>query len=448
MNSVSMLRIELRRSVGFLAFPVLLAVAFAMGWAYTSLGFDVWLDTSIAIRSSVLLVGPLIGGLSAWVAIRNKRRGIQEMLAIAPRSPVVRDLTTWAGTALWGVLAYLLFAGVMLALTYPNATWGTPLPGFILVGLLAVFAASASGFAAGYYLPSRFTAPVVAVVIFMAQGTTADMQNYSLLSPTPSPLLNLSVFYEVTQVALSQSLLFGSLSGIALALVVVKNWRHGFLPWFALVFFCAIGTIGAVMSVEASPRVYDDGSFESFVPYEPVCEEGRIIVCVHPAYEASLPEVANNINELAEPLAGLVGSPTHALQSNEFAYPKKYRKNAVTFYEGVSGGEWSDFGAQNLAYELVAGQGVGDGYEEGRMLCESNFGKSEYYPPEEAKGIVADGLTMRIGAYSEEMPVAECRSSEKRVKRFAALDPAGQRVWLRENFADLRAGKLTPEDLP
>lgn len=34
------------------------------------------------------------------------------------------------------------------------------------------------------------------------------------------------------------------------------------------------------------------------------------------------------------------------------------------------------------------------------------------------------------------------------VKRFMELDPAKRREWLTENFAGLRAGKLTLEDLP
>lgn len=449
MNCSSMLRIELHRSAGLLAFPLLLAVAFAVGEAYAPIGLSVWLDTSVAIRSSVLLIGPLIGGLSAWVAIRNRRRGIQEMLSITPHPPLLRDLSTWAGTAFWGVAAYVFFAAVLLAPTYLNATWGTPPTAYILVGLLAVVAASALGFAAGYFLQSRFTAPAVAVVIFMAQGTTADMQNYSLLSPTPTPLLNLSVFEEVPKVALSQSLLFAGLSGAALALIALKHRRYAFLGWLALVCFCIVGVVGTVFSVQASPRIYDGGDFGGLIAFEPVCEQGRITVCVHPAYATSLPEAARNINELAEPLAGLPGQPTYALQDHDSTYPKRYRRNSVLFYGDASGGEWSEYGAQNLAYELVAGSGSAIGYGYGKALvCESDFGKAEYSPGEETQGIVADWLTMRAGVYSEEMPLAVCQSSEKYVERFTALEPKERQTWLKKNFEDLIAGKLTPEDLP
>ena len=124
--SAALLRIELRRSAALLAFPLLLAVAWFIGRGLLPTGLHVWLDTSNAVRNSVLMLIPLVGGLSAWTAIRNRRRGMGEMLATTPLSPVSRDLGTWAGTALWGVAAYALYACILLAHTLPNAPWGAP----------------------------------------------------------------------------------------------------------------------------------------------------------------------------------------------------------------------------------------------------------------------------------------------------------------------------------
>ncbi len=66
----------------------------------------------------------------------------------------------------------------------------------------------------------------------------------------------------------------------------------------------------------------------------------------------------------------------------------------------------------------------------------------------EAQGIVADWLSMRAGGDWKPFSSAQCASSREIIDRFAALDPAVREAWLRENLAELRAGRLTPEDLP
>jgi hypothetical protein len=50
--------------------------------------------------------------------------------------------------------------------TYRTAVWGGPLWWPVAVGAGTVAAACAVGFAAGALLPSRFTAPTVAIVVF------------------------------------------------------------------------------------------------------------------------------------------------------------------------------------------------------------------------------------------------------------------------------------------
>ena len=81
--------------------------------------------------------------------------------------------------------------------------------------------------------------------------------------------------------------------------------------------------------------------------------------------------------------------------------------------------------------------------------CESIHGeRMPYSPGQEAQGIVGDWLVKRAGHYREEFSSALCVSSREITDRFAALDPAEREAWLGENLAELRAGKLTLEDLP
>lgn len=77
--------IEFRRNLGLLLF--LPAVVGLVSTSFDVLPRGVWLwgATAGAIRGSLVLAGPVAAGLAAWVAGRNRRRGMEEMLAITPR---------------------------------------------------------------------------------------------------------------------------------------------------------------------------------------------------------------------------------------------------------------------------------------------------------------------------------------------------------------------------
>ena len=80
---LSMLRIETRRSVALLLSPLILLAAWWMAYngMYGTMyeaswtGVYIWEETSSTLKDSVLQIGPLVAGLSAWAAGRNRRRG-------------------------------------------------------------------------------------------------------------------------------------------------------------------------------------------------------------------------------------------------------------------------------------------------------------------------------------------------------------------------------------
>ena len=466
-SALALLRIEFRRSVGLVCFPLLVVAA---GWlAKDSMptGVYTWLDTSSAIRETVPFVGAFVAGISAWTAGRNRWRGMADLLFSTPRSPAARDLITWAGTAFWGAAVYVALAAGLLSVTWWNATWGAPPPGYLLVGLLAVVANSAVGYAAGYYLPSRFIAPLVAIGLFVAQFAPINYSSVALLLPASSWVVQLNVFMEVPPIALQQGLWFCGVGAVALAAVVAKSRRGDATSWVLLagaLLLCAAGFAASMVT----PHLRGFMLADKAAPFEYVCDEGRITVCVHPAYEKLLPQAAEVVNELGEPLAGIPGAPTRAMQIGSL-FPESYLKaqNTALFtaddltYAGDVGRLRQAF-AMNLVQNPAAFQGSApevEPTEEDLKRC-GRGAKEEFVDPAleermvvldpalEAQAVVANWLLRRLDRREPGFSLAQCPNAHKLVERFADLDPAMRRAWLEENLSNLRAGKVALKDLP
>jgi len=460
-----MLRIETRRSVALLLSPLILLAAWWMAYngMYGTMyeaswtGVYIWEETSSTLKDSVLQIGPLVAGLSAWAAGRNRRRGMDDLLSTTARPSASRDLATWAGAALPAVAVYLLLAVLLGVPTALEATWGAPLPGYFLVGLVALLMDSALGLAAGYYLPGRFTAPLAAVALYIAHLLPMGMVdlgiNYTFLSPAAySNLTGADVFSEPARLAIQQLLLFGGLCGVALCAVALKGGGARKTARIALAASGAVSAAGfaTALSTEDLYVFPGSGDYPKAVAYEPVCREGGITVCVHPAYEKLLPETARAVNEVAEPLVGIPAVPKYAVQSSP-------APGAAT--GGFDPDEAVFFGyAGKLAMDEVA-DGIVDsnlydhpGHEDLQPTQEDlrrcgKFPRKYLHPDVEAQTVVGGWLRMRAGG-SRSVYTGECPNADKLVDRFAALGPTERRAWLEKNFAGLRAGKVTLKDLP
>ncbi len=165
-----LLAIEWRRSVGLWFAPplALLVVVFARLQLLDSNALS-WAWSSVQIRDGIILIGPALAGAAAWMAGREHRRGLDDLLATTPRPPWRRQLATWGALVLWGVLAYVAAGGYVAVVTWQRAVWGGPFWSPILIGLLALPTHAALGFAIGRALPARLVAPLVAVGLFFAQ---------------------------------------------------------------------------------------------------------------------------------------------------------------------------------------------------------------------------------------------------------------------------------------
>ena len=455
-SALALLRIEFRRSVALLCFPLLIVAAGWLTRGSLPAGVYTWLDTSGAIRETVPFVGSFVAGISAWTAGRNKRRGMADLLLSTPRPPAARDLTTWAGTALWGAAVYVTLAAVLLSMTWWNATWGAPPPVYLLVGLLAVVANSAVGYAAGYFLPSRFMAPLVAIGLFVAQFAPINYSSVAPLLPASTHLVGLDVFMEVPRVAVEQGLWFSGVGAIALAAVVAKSRRGDAASWVLLagaLLLCAAGFAASMLAVHRQGFMLADKA----ASFEYVCDEGGITVCVHPAYERLLPQAAVVVNEVGEPLAGIPGAPTRAMQVGSLSPEADRKAGSTAFFTAdsiVDGGNVGWF-RQEIAMHLLQGRAAYIGLlprakptEEDLKRCQRGAKKGFIDPALEAQAVVANWLLKQLDRSEPGFSLGQCADAHKLVERFANLDPAKRRAWLEENLADLRAGKVTLRDLP
>lgn len=311
-----LLRIEARRSVAMWLFPfVVVLVGYTTAETLPN-GFWLWPQTALSIRDTLILIGPLAAGLAAWAAGRNRRRGIEELLATTPRPSAIRDLFNCAATATWVCLGYVVAASLTLLAAYFGGAWGAPILWPVLLGLFAIISNSSLGYVAGYYVPIRITAPVVAVAIYWVQGTAAYYllaNSASYLSPVTE--LEYSVFWGVLpHIFVGQSLWFLGVSGVALSAVALRGGVNPLATWIMLSGAATATAVGVAMLLATPISVTSAQKQEARVPYQPICAKKKISVCVHPAYEKMLPETAVVAEKVTKPLVDVAGGPRRVEQ--------------------------------------------------------------------------------------------------------------------------------------
>ena len=194
LSAARLLRVELRRNT----MPWILPLIAALFWfdSYrpstgTSPLYGLRTFWNMGQGHTILDFGPFVAGVAAWMGSRDGRRGLADLMTTTARPRWAAQLATWAATAIWAVTAYLVFVGVMFAVYAHQGVAGTPPWWYVAVGVTAVAAFSAVGFAIGAYWPSRFAAPVAAFGAFLAmflsfQTGFSHTSGWALILPTNS----------------------------------------------------------------------------------------------------------------------------------------------------------------------------------------------------------------------------------------------------------------------
>jgi hypothetical protein len=500
------LRLEIKHSPVVWALPVLAAVFYFDAYR-TAAGFPpVWTVRASVVSGPNLVFFSVIGaGIAAWAAAREGRRRTGDLLATTARAPWARRLTVLAATTFWVELAYLAGVAVIYIQTATLATWGGPPLWPVAVGAAGVAAGCAIGFSAGAFFPSRFTAPIVAVAVFVAwfvgvaaangvQDAANGMRGTSalLVAVTGRPQdPGLGVFYRVApDISIAQVMVMGGVLLAAVGLLV--RWPAPPMPAgrrltvaAAVLVGCGVAAAATAFSLAGTARNYfptgwdipalHDAADDQPVPYAPDCAGTAFTVCIHPAFASYLGAMSAALQPAAAEIAGLPGAPVRAEMNAGVATQAVAGTTSVyTFSTQQEGfGDESFWASPAEARTADWEQGAQQDFITWFLSDPAEPNWSGPTPAEEA---VAIALLARIGAPVPQYPQFSQPSLQSggsststasgttgtsgsqsgatagqitaAAVQFESLSSDAQHAWLAANVAALRSGAITLAQLP
>jgi hypothetical protein len=438
----ALLRIEVRRS------PALWLLALMPGMLALSpiarhlTPVALWTDRSTDLQSSLQGLGPFVAGLAAWVASRERRHGVEELVGTTARPSWARKLAGCGATIAWALVVYAAMAAAVLGVTAVQATWGGPVAGPPLVGLAALAACAAASFAVGDLLPSRFTAPLVAVVVFGLQSAamTAATEGHFALGYLsfiyPSIGLAASAWYQVRpDLSEVQGAWLIGLAVLSVGVLVFRASRRAGVPLMAGggLLAAASAALIATSTTDSQgvivPLLHNSAS-DRAVPYTPVCRQGAVSVCVHPAYSGELDQLDGLVARLVGPVAGLPGAPTRAEQR-----PSGQGVDSgvlIVPAEALHGA--TDPNARMMATQIALGLVIDS-------LAAPEHGMTA------AQQVIARYLLEQSGEPFDDLSL-RAPTVVSAERHFEALPASERQSWLATNYAALQRGEVSLEQMP
>jgi hypothetical protein len=454
-----LLRIEARRNALLPLIPVMAVLLWLTPIAQHLEPVGLWPDRSTDLQSSIQGIGPFTASAAAWMASREHRRTMNDLLASTPRSVWTRWMATWAATCGWALLFYAALATVFFSITAAQATWGHPVIWPVLSGLTSLIACSVLGFAAGRLLPSRFTTPLAGIGVYLAMGTGMESALHGgalgRLSPLyPSIGLESSVFYairpDLTWVQISCYL---GMAATALGLVVFRSHDGSRAVRRAGSAVTLVSTSHRDSQGVIVPALHDAAS-DRAIPYTPVCvHDGTFPVCLHPAYAASneLTTFDTIISKIVAPLAGTPGLPVRAeqLPGEDNGSPASQMQgnppvlnipHFIIHGHTIQPPGFAAVFQTRIALDLVTRPGT--------VLAVKSCNCSAANDTDPAQRALALYLLRQAGYTPSTGLIPDDPATAAAAQRLAVLTPAARHIWLTTHIAALRAGALTLTDLP
>jgi hypothetical protein len=497
-----LLSLELRHNAMLWMMPV----AAALFW-FTALRKIMAMPPLWNVRASNLQTDAILAfaspaaGAAAWMGSRENRRRTTDLVNITARPRPARLLATWAATTCWALVAYLACVAVVYGVTAQQATWGGPLWWPAVVAGASLPALTALGFAAGTLVPSRFTAPMVALAAFFVLALSTQLIHGSQSYWQVSPIVawpwdvgsdpGMGTFYAylpdlpIAQVMFLTGLTAAVLGALALPTgagmralrrSAVAVTAAGLLAAGTAVALAGTGRLDAHGMI-AIPALHDAAS-DRPLRYAPVCSHTAIPVCLNPAYASYLPATQAALAPMLDQIAGLPGAPARISQAA--AVYRQGPGNSV----GISLAGPPISGTPPVLHLLLPMQLAGPVLSSSELASQvrSIAGPAivasiagDGPGASQAQHAVTTALLMAARVVPSHLltPGTPTRSSSvagpppwagagggryvalapgspafAAARRFAALPAAARRAWLTQHLAALRAGRISLGQLP
>jgi hypothetical protein len=497
------LRLEFKRSAVPYVLPLLAAVFF-FNTVRTADGFPpVWTLRASAITDHMLFeFSAFAGGLAAWAGSREGRRKTADLVAATPRAAWARLSIALAGTLGWLLLAFLAGVAVLYIQTALQATWGGPPLWPVFVGTAGVIVVAVIGFTCGVLFPGRFTAPLVAIVVLVlfqtglrqALGVSASSGTYALLSPANSPpVVDTGVYYHVApDLSIVQVMFMGGIAvalfgvlglaatlrdlparGRARARAAVARSDGWLLRSIAVILVaCGIAASWTAFALAGTakpdavggwqiPALHTAASDQPVPAAQDCTSPSGFGVCVHPAFSFYLDDLAAALDPVAAQIAGLPGAPAGAREVASVS-------GGQDVNSGISGNPpVFEYTANHVGIFFGQFLGLRDpvgwrlGFQQGLLDAFLASPPPHGGPPPASLGpaqqAIEDALLTAAGTnvsatlgqmLENGQPIAGPPAVRSAAQRFAALTRRARHAWLAAHLAALRAGTITPAQIP
>ncbi|MCA2215248.1 ABC transporter permease [Jidongwangia harbinensis] len=318
------LRIDLRRSPAVAV--GLLVLAFGLAGMYLLSGAEWagrWTAMALTVRLYLGFMWPVTLAGGCWLTGRDRRGRVGELFASTARPGWQRVLSPATALTIATSGGYLLVIAACVPLVADTATYFHPaVVGILAVGLLSLLAAGLLGMAAGRLLPSRLTAPTLAVLglmyvvsISFVNYFDAERMQSTVLLLTPQLNTMFQDFVIVpSRFTAGQALWFAALAGAGFLLLAARGRR-------ARAAAVVLPLVAAAVAVPLLPR---SEGLHAAARLDPgatalVCAPGTPRVCVRRAHAVLLPEVVPLGRQALARLAVLPDPPTSVVEA--VSYP-------------------------------------------------------------------------------------------------------------------------------
>jgi hypothetical protein len=493
LTAARLLRIELRRNVMPWILPVVAALFWFDSYRPSTAMPPLWVLRTfwnMGQGHTIVDFGPFAAGAAAWMGSREGRRGLADLATTAARPRWAAQLSTWAATAIWAVGGYLVFVGVMFAVYARQGVLGDPPWWWVAVGVAAVVAFTAAGFAVGAFFPSRFAAPLAVFGGFLAmvmssQTGFSHTGGWALILPTNSNdnfQPDSGMLYRwLPDLPIARIMFAAGLTVAAIGLLGLSKAACGprLRRLAVLVALGGVAVAGTAVGLVDTARLGPHGLFipalhhaanDQPIRYTPIC--GRAVtlpVCLNPAYRFELAKLTAALTPVVGEVAGLPGAPVRASQIGaNYSAGDGEAGQAMTISGhpptlrlplgalgliGAFGWTRSEVADQLKLFFVHAFVGVGNGPgSSAQQAVEVALLKGAGVPIATQVKLLLSGFGLPSWTLPDSRSDAGLASGRDSVyavaRRFAALPASARHAWLAAHLSALRSGQVTLVQVP